>query len=300
MALPEPARWIPIDPGKGYVVEEIEDGLHWVSDGPYQALFLVESEGVTLVDAPPSLGGRLLAAIREVTDRPVTHLVYSHAHADHVAGASLFEGATIVAHRETARLLERAGDARRPVPVVTFDDELELGRLVLRYEGLNHHPGNLFVHAPRHGTLMVVDVVYHGWAPYKSLGLPKDVPGYIAAHDTMLAYDFEHFVSGHNARLGTRRDVEDAREHVHDLRDAVARALDEVSLAEAMRDTGTEDGYRFMDVYHDRVCEHATAEVVAKWRDRLGGVEVFTGDNCWIMQQSLRLDDGHGIQVRYT
>ena len=56
MALPEPARWIPIDPEKGYVVEEIEDGLHWVSDGPYQALFLVESEGVTLVDAPPSLG----------------------------------------------------------------------------------------------------------------------------------------------------------------------------------------------------------------------------------------------------
>ncbi len=46
MALPEPARWIPIDPEKGYVVEEIEDGLHWVSDGPYQALFLVESEGV--------------------------------------------------------------------------------------------------------------------------------------------------------------------------------------------------------------------------------------------------------------
>ena len=261
-------------------------------------MFLVEREGVTLVDAPPSLGGRLLDAIREVTERPVTHVVYSHAHADHAAGASLFEGATFVGHRETARLLDRAGDRRRPPPTVLVDDELELGGLVLRYEGLNHHPGNLFVHAPRHGTLMVVDVVYHGWAPYKSLGLPKDVPGYIAAHDRMLEYDFAHFVSGHNGRLGTRDDVEVAREHVHDLRAATARALDEVSLFDVAREVGFADGYRLMDAYHDRVCELAAGEVIERWRDRLGGVETFTRDNCWIMQQSLRLDDGHGVPPR--
>ena len=298
-ALPEAARWVEIDRAKGYVVDEIGDGLHWVSDGPYQAMFLVEREGVTLVDAPPSLGGRLLDAIREVTDRPVTHVVYSHAHADHAAAASLFDGATFVGHRETARLLERAADPRRPVPTVLVDDELELGGLVLRYEGLNHHPGNLFVHAPKQRTLMVVDVVYHGWAPYKSLGLPKDVPGYIGAHDAMLAYDFEHFVSGHNGRLGTREDVEVAREHIHDLRDATARALESVSLAELVGEVGMADGYRLMAAYHDRVSERAAAEVIAKWRDRLGGVESFTADNCWIMQQSLRLDDGHAIQVRY-
>ena len=298
--LPEAARGLPIDSAKGYVVEEIGHGLHWVSDGPYQAMFLVEPERVLLVDAPPSLGERLLGAIREVTDRPVTHVVYTHAHADHVAGASVFEGATFVGHRDTARLLERAADRRRPVPTVTFEEQLVLGGLVLRYEGLNHHPGNLFVHAPRHRTLMVVDVVYHGWVPYKSLGLPKDVPGYIEAHDTMLGYDFEHFVSGHNARLGTRHDVEEAREHIHDLRAACARALEEVSLADAIREVGFEDGYRLMDVYHDRVCESAAAEVIAKWRGRLGGAESFTVDNCWVMSQSLRLDDGHAIQVRYA
>ena len=36
--LPEAARWVDVDPAKGYVVEEIADGLHWVSDGPYQAI----------------------------------------------------------------------------------------------------------------------------------------------------------------------------------------------------------------------------------------------------------------------
>jgi glyoxylase-like metal-dependent hydrolase (beta-lactamase superfamily II) len=298
MAIPEAARWDPIDPAKGYLVEEIGDNLFWISDGPYQAMFAVEREGVILVDAPPSLGGRLHEAIAEVTDRPVTHVVYTHEHADHAGGASLFDGAVFVSHRETALLLERAGDPRRPVPTVTFDDELSLGQLVLRYHGLNHQPGNLFVHAPRQRTLMVVDVVYHGWAPYRSLGLPADVHGFIDAHDTMLGYEFEHFVSGHNGRLGTRHDVEEAREHVHDLHAACARALDEITILDAIREVGVEDSYLMMGTFHQRVSERAAAEVIEKWRDRLGGVEQFTADNCWVMSQCLRLDEGYAMPVR--
>ena len=107
MGFREEASWQPIDPAKGYFVEEIGDSLYWVGDGPYQAMFLVGKDGVVLVDAPPSMGGRLQTAIAEVTDRPVTHVVYSHAHSDHAGGASLFDGAVFVAHRETARLLAR-------------------------------------------------------------------------------------------------------------------------------------------------------------------------------------------------
>lgn len=298
MAIREEASWKPIDPAKGYLVEEIGDGLYWISDGPYQAMFQVEREGVTLVDAPPALGGRLHAAIAEVTDRPVTHLVYSHEHFDHAGGASLFPDATFVGQRETARLLVDAADPRRPAPTVTFDDELELGSLVLRYHGLNHQPGNLFVHAPKQATLMVVDVVYHGFAPYRSLGLPADVHGFIDAHDQMLDYDFEHFVSGHNGRLGTRHDVEEAREHVHDLRAACKRALDVVTIPAIIREVGLEDSYLLMGTFHERVCEHAAAEVIEKWKDRLGGVEQFTADNCWVMSQCLRLNEGYAMPVR--
>src|SRR4029079_2444699 len=51
VTLPEAARWVEIDRAKGYVVEEIGDGLHWVSDGPYQAMVLVTRRGVTIDDA---------------------------------------------------------------------------------------------------------------------------------------------------------------------------------------------------------------------------------------------------------
>ena len=61
---------------------------------------------------------------------------------------------------------------------------------------------------------MVVDVVYPGWVPFKSFAEAKDVGRYIEAHDQILEYDFEHFVGGHLTRLGTRQDVEIAKEYV--------------------------------------------------------------------------------------
>src|SRR4051812_49232569 len=53
--VPEASRG-PAIPEVGYLVEEIRDGLYWVTDGAYQAMFLTTGEGVILVDAPPSLG----------------------------------------------------------------------------------------------------------------------------------------------------------------------------------------------------------------------------------------------------
>jgi glyoxylase-like metal-dependent hydrolase (beta-lactamase superfamily II) len=45
-------------------------------------MFLVTDEGVVAVDAPPSTGQNYLKAIAEVTDKPITHVIYSHAHLD--------------------------------------------------------------------------------------------------------------------------------------------------------------------------------------------------------------------------
>ena len=63
---------------KGYHVEEIAGGVYWVTTGMYDCMFVRTGAGVIAVDAPPSLGENLLSAIEEVTDEPVTHMVYSH------------------------------------------------------------------------------------------------------------------------------------------------------------------------------------------------------------------------------
>ena len=53
--LPETSMGPPIDSSKGYLVEEINDGLYWVTEGAYQTMFLTTGEGVIVVDAPHQL-----------------------------------------------------------------------------------------------------------------------------------------------------------------------------------------------------------------------------------------------------
>jgi glyoxylase-like metal-dependent hydrolase (beta-lactamase superfamily II) len=85
-------------------------------------MFLTTQDGVVLVDAPPTIGHNLLRAISEVT-----HLVYSHSHADHI-GASVLFGPDVVriGHAECRTLLLRDDDPNRPTPEVTFDDHYTL------------------------------------------------------------------------------------------------------------------------------------------------------------------------------
>ena len=84
--------WSPpaIPPEKGYFVEEIRGGIYWVTDGLYNTMFAIWSNGVVAIDPLPNLGERYLKAIREVTDKPITHVIYSHEHTDHIGAAYLF------------------------------------------------------------------------------------------------------------------------------------------------------------------------------------------------------------------
>ena len=76
---------------QGYYVGRVERNLYWVTDGTYQAAFLTTRDGVVLFDAPASIGSNLQRAVDEIAaangvSNKVTHLIYSHHHADH-AGA---------------------------------------------------------------------------------------------------------------------------------------------------------------------------------------------------------------------
>jgi len=101
---------------QGYHVGRVERNLFSVTDGTYQSAFLLTSDGVVLFDAPPSIGHNLRRAVDEMAaaegaSNKVTHLVYSHHHADHGAASSLFgSDVTRIGHEETKRLLRRDND----------------------------------------------------------------------------------------------------------------------------------------------------------------------------------------------
>src|SRR6476619_6442592 len=104
---------------QGYFVGRVERNLYWITDGSYQCAFLTTSDGVVLLDAPPSIGHNIQRAVDEIAaangvSNKVTHFIYSHHHADHVGASSLFNKNVVrIGHEETRTLLRRDHDPAR-------------------------------------------------------------------------------------------------------------------------------------------------------------------------------------------
>ena len=201
--VPELAKGPAVDPAKGYRTHKLGDGLYMVTDGGYQSMFVTYEDGVVVIDAPPSYAAHIAEAIAEVTDKPITHVVYSHVHSDHIGGVKSLNGhPVIIAHAETNRLLARDNDPNRPLATVTFDDKYRLSAgsqvLELSYHGNAHVPGNIFIYAPKQRTLMVVDVIFPGWMPWRRFALAQDIPAVLRAGKGDQQVGFRH--AGRRAR----------------------------------------------------------------------------------------------------
>src|SRR5687767_6361628 len=293
--LPDSAKGPTIDPAKGYRTQKLGDGLYMVTDGGYQSMFMTYEDGVVVIDAPPSYAAHIPQAIAEVTDKPITHVVYSHLHTDHIAGVKTLGGhPVIIAQAETNRLLARDNDPNRPLAAVTFHDKyrLSVGSQVLElsYHGNAHVPGNIFIHAPKQRTLMVVDVIFPGWMPWRRLALAQDVPGYFAQVDTISHWSFDTLVGGHVGRTGTPADVATQRAFMQDLKAAAQTALKSTVPAEGLAAADLGNPWAVFDHYIDRVAVSCVNQLTPKWSRRLAAYDVYVWDQCYAMEQSLRID----------
>ncbi len=218
---------------KGYHVSEIRDDIFWITNGDYHVMAVKTYKGVMIVDAPEPLPFfppmDVLGAVAEVAPGyPITHMIYSHAHSDHIGGAGIikeaFPDVKIIAHRKTKRLLAKMNDPKRPVPTKTFSKSMTVKsggkKIKLHYYGNTHMPGNIFVHAPKEKILMVVDVTFPGWVPFRRMALSDNIGEWIKGNKKVLDFDFDTLIAGHVTRLGTRADVEAQMEYVQDIIDS--------------------------------------------------------------------------------
>ncbi len=297
---------------KGYYTDSIGGGIHYVKDAWYYQLVVEHDDGLIVVDAPPTngeyfLGGRILQAIGEISDKPITHVVYSHHHRDHIGAAAVFpEDVTIIAQEECAALVASANDPQRPPATETFKDSYTLSvggqTLQLDYHGDIHCGGNIFIYHPGEKMLMNIDVIFPGWVPFSSLAMASNLRGFMDGHDVVLGYDFDTFVPGHLTRLGNREDVEVQKAYFQDLIDTAMKYLDDVSPARNAMDApvtfmsaaeqagGWANPWLIFDTYLNGVTDLVCGEVMPRWQGRLGGADVFTRTHAWEVVERLRLD----------
>jgi glyoxylase-like metal-dependent hydrolase (beta-lactamase superfamily II) len=291
---------------QGYHVGRVERNLYWVTDGVYQAAFLTTRDGVVLLDAPPTIGHNLQRAIDEIAaangvSNKVTHIIYSHHHADHAGASFLFDKNVVrIGHEETRRLLLRDDDVARPANEETFQDRrtLEIGgeRIELAWHGASHAPDMTFIHLPEHDTLMMVDIVNAGWVPVYVSNLTQDIPGYLEAPAHALTYPWKHLVSGHLGRLGTREDVILHQQYMGDIVENVKTALATTDPTPYFVKYGA-NVWAGVKGYLDAVTNNAAKPVIDKYTGVLAAADVFTPSTTFWVMESVRLDKGVGSQV---
>ncbi len=290
LPLPEGALYVNMDLVDGYDVQEIADGVYHLAGFSHTTMFIVTGDGVIAVDAPPVLEDHYLDAVASVTDEPITHLIYTHSHMDHIGAASIFTDVEIIAHAATAENLQRHNDPNRPVPTVTFEDSftLELGTktVELDYRGPIHSEGNIFIYLPDEKVLMLVDIIYPNSSPFFSFGLAENMGAYIDAYDQILEYDFEQMVTGHqwNPGIAGREHVMQQAEFVSDVGMFAQESFANSRFGELIgRIYESEHTPLVMDTAIKEASSYCEQKIVEEWGQTLAAVDVFAPTQCTAM-----------------
>jgi alkyl sulfatase BDS1-like metallo-beta-lactamase superfamily hydrolase len=102
-------------------VEQVTDGVYVaIGYGLANSIMLEGDDGLVIVDTMESVqeGELVLAAFREISDKPVKAIIYTHNHADHVFGSVAFGKPgeiDVYAHESTAYYINRLINVVRPI-----------------------------------------------------------------------------------------------------------------------------------------------------------------------------------------
>ena len=233
--------------------------------------FVVSNDSVVVIDAlgSPALAEELVAKIKQITPKPISTVILTHYHADHIYGLQVFKGlgAKIVANgmakeyinSDTARLrLEASRTELAPwinadTKMVNADQwiaqdavPLSVGGtdFVLQHMGPAHTPEDTAVFLPQTGVLFIGDVVFRNRIPYVG---QADSRHWIIALDALLKLPVKVMVPGHGpASEEPRKDMQMTRDYLEFLRTSMAKAaqnLDPFDDAYKATDWSRFEGY---------------------------------------------------------
>ncbi len=138
----------------------------------HSGLVLITNEGALVIDpAMTCTAGWLKDEIKERFNVPVTYVIYTHAHADHISGGQVFQqdGAVVIANR---RALEPIIGEKIPtaIPDKVFDEDMTITMggetMKLHRVAPSHSNSMVMVYFPGYSALQCTDVCESRSMPY--------------------------------------------------------------------------------------------------------------------------------------
>lgn len=232
-----------------YILQKIGERTYYVQRYFYSTTFYVGDKEVLLFDAPEGRGKYLLQAIRDVTPLPVTALVYSHYHVDHIGDSPFWndeakkEGVNlrIIASKATAEKMQFM-NSRLPVATQVLskkDDQFKFEKQTIEL-----HRFVKAGHTDDHSVwLLKQEKVAHSPDLLNPDQLPMmgfAVSDTLVYHDSNLRQvemlDWKYFIGGHG-NIGSHDDFKFQRQFLNDLRDTTIKVRKEESFGKFMNKT---------------------------------------------------------------
>ena len=237
----------PAEKPKVVQVDRIADNLYVLKgDGGNTAVFITAS-GVIVVDTKKMGWGQpIIDKIKTLTDKPVTTLINTHTHYDHVNGNAEFPPTVdIIAHENTKTYMQQGnpvfgvapdsqekivkGDGNRALPKRTFKNTWTIGsgkdQVDLRYFGPAHTGGDAFVIFPAARVMHVGDTM-----PTKALPImDKNNGGTGVGYSSTIAKaagvtNVDTVINGHHPTTTTIAELREYAEFIADFVKFVADA----------------------------------------------------------------------------
>jgi glyoxylase-like metal-dependent hydrolase (beta-lactamase superfamily II) len=213
---------------------EIGEGLWaFTAEGDPNTGVIIGDDSVMIVEAQatPRLARKVIEKVREVTDKPISHLVMTHYHAVRVLGASAYGAPTVImGEKARAMVVERGQEdwdsefGRFPRlfqgheeipgltwPTETFSDRMTvyLGkrRVDLMHLGRAHTAGDIVAYVPDQNVMFTGDIVEYHSACYCGDGHFADWGGTLGGDR---AFDLDAIAPGRGDALVGRDMVKGA------------------------------------------------------------------------------------------
>lgn len=215
-------------------VDKIKDNLFVLRGGGGNTAVFITSTGVVLVDTKISGWGQpIIERVRELTTKPVTTIINTHTHYDHVEGNPDFPATVeVITHENTAKLMPEMRDVYgiqnsgrnvfkdangRGLPKRTFKTDMTVGtgddRIELRYFGRAHTEGDAFVIFPALRVLHTGDAFPNKGIPIMDMNNGGSALAYPETLTKVGALpNIDIVITGHNATTLTIADVREYAE----------------------------------------------------------------------------------------